>query len=426
MTIWRTLAMPLLTLGLVGPFLMNCGANVPGVPALPGVPGGSCPGTDVEALAKFDFVKEWQLQADTGAKLKSGVIAAVELKGFADSVEADLKGACTGLASDLGKSGDYPNAEAACKAAISAMGEVKAKMGANAKLALTVKPPQCGASMDAMAKCAGDCDATVTGPKAKVECEPGKLQGECSGKCEGSCDMSASASCDGTCSGSCDATFSGSCGGNCNGKCDGKNATGSCTGKCEGKCDAHAEGSCGGKCSGSCKMKAKASCQGTCSGSCDVEMKAPKCTGKVTPPKMSAECDARCNAQVQAKVECTPAAVGLVIEGAADAKAAATYKAAIEKDLPAVLKVAIGMGEHAVHAAGEIKDVIGSVQSSVEASVKAGGASGALIAGKITACFGEKFKGALDGAASLKANVDVSVNVKASASASGSASGKAG
>ncbi len=423
---WRTLAMPLVVVGLVSPFVTNCGGSIPGAPALPGVPGGDCPPADVESLAKFDFAGQWKMQADVAAKLKSGVIASVALKGFADGVDADLKGACGGLAADLGQKGDFPSGEAACKAAIKAMGDVKAKMGAKATIALDIKPPQCGASMDAMAKCSGECDASVTGPKAKVECEPGKLQGECSGQCSGSCDMTAAATCSGTCEGSCDAGFKGSCSGNCNGKCDGKDTQGACSGTCEGKCDAKASGSCTGKCGGSCKMKAAASCQGTCTGSCNVEMKAPKCTGQVTPPKMSAECNARCNAQVQAKVECTPASVGVRIVGAADAQAAATYKAALEKNLPIIVKVAVGLGERAGKLAAEIKDVVAGVESSVEGSVKAGGAGGAMLATRIGACFGEKFKGAADAAGSLKANVNVSVDVKASASASGSASGKAG
>jgi hypothetical protein len=426
---WRSVSWPVLMVGLSAPLFLNCGSmpKVPGAPDLPGVPGAcNLDTSSAEAIGKFDFAGEFKLDATASAKLKNGITAAVELKAFADAIDADLKTACGGLATDLGKPGEYKSGEEACKAALSAMGEVKAKIGASAKLALDIEPPKCGVEMTAVADCAAKCDATVTPGSAKVECEPGKLQGECSAKCKGSCEMSAAASCTGTCQGSCDATFSGTCGGKCDGKCDGKvmdaKANGQCAGKCEGKCEAQAHGSCGGKCGGSCQITGEAECKGTCSGGCSVEMKAPKCTGEVTPPKMSAECKAHCDASVSAKAQCTPARVALKIEGAADAKAAAQYKAALEKNLPLVLKIAVGMGDRAAKMAANVKVVVEGVQGSVEGAVKAS----PMIGAKLTACVAAPFKGAFDAAASVKANVNVSVDVKASATASGSASGKAG
>lgn len=410
---------------LTAPFILNCG-SLPKVPGAPALPDTSCPDfSSPEAVAKIDFATEFKLQADVGAKLKAGVQASTEIQAFSAKIDADLKDACGGLAKDLGDKGDYKTGEEACKAAIKVMGEVKAKMGANAKIALDVTPPRCDASMDVMADCAGKCDATVTPGSAKVECEPGKLTGSCDAQCSGSCDLSASAKCDGTCEGSCDATFKGSCGGNCDGKCDGKASKGAvCNGTCDGKCDAKASGSCGGKCGGTCKLKAAAKCDGTCSGSCSAEMKAPKCSGEVTPPKMSAECKAHCDAQVNAKLECKPAGVTLRIEGAADATAAATYKAAIEKNLPGVLKIAIGMAKQSTEVAGNIEAVIGGLQAGIGGMAKA--SSDPIAAGKLGGCVAAPFKGAIDAAASVKANVNVSVDVKASASASGSAGGKAG
>jgi len=280
--------------------------------------------------------------------------------------------------------------------------------------------------IDVVASCAGKCDATVTGPSAKVECEPGKLQGECSANCKGTCDMKAAAECKGTCSGSCDVKFSGTCGGKCDGKCDGKamdaKANGTCNGKCDGKCDANASGSCGGKCEGSCQMTAEAKCDGTCTGGCSAEMKAPKCTGEMTPPKMSAECKAKCDAKANAKISCTQARVAVKVEGATDAKLVADFKAALNKNLPGVLTVALGMGEHAVKLAGNITAVVEGGKVAVESTTKASPVLGA----KLASCVLSPFKGAIDAAASIKANVSVSVDVKASASASGSAGGKAG
>ena len=420
---WRIVSWPVLLMALSAPMLIDCGGKMPG--GLPGgIPGaGACPDmANVDAIASFDWAKEFQLDVQAAGKLKAGVTAAVNLKALAAEIDGDLKVACGGIAKDLTGKGDFASGEEACKAAIKAMGDAKAKLGANLKVALTVQPPQCAASMDAMAECSGKCDASVSGGKAEVKCEGGELSGSCDAKCEGKCDVSAGASCEGSCEGSCSAQFKGTCGGKCDGKCDGKDSKGECKGNCEGACDAVGKGECKGKCGGSCQLKGSAKCEGTCTGKCSVAMKAPSCTGKVEPPKVSAECKASCDAKVNAKLECRPARVALRVDGSADAAAAAKYKAAIEKNRPAVLKVAIGMKDRAEGVAASVKGVVEGVQGSLSAATK----GGPVVAGKLTACVAAPFKGAFDAAASVKASVNVSVDVKASASASGSASGKAG
>ncbi len=410
-------------LALTGFLATAAGCGGKGVPGMPG--GGSCPNfASADAVAKVDFENEFKLKADAAHKLKAGIGAAVELKAFADRIDADLKVGCGGLAKDLGNHESFEDGQAACHAAIRAMNDARAKMGASARVVLEASPPHCAASMNAMADCAAQCDANVKPGSAKVECEPGKLSGSCGGECSGSCDMSAAGTCDGTCEGSCEASFKGSCGGQCVGKCDGKDSKGTCSGTCEGRCESHAKGQCKGKCGGGCELRAKAQCNGTCTGSCSVAMKAPKCTGEVTPPKMSAECKAHCDAKVEAKMECKPANVVVRIKGAADAKAANTYRLALEKNLPIVLKIAIGMGQRAEKAAANVHAVVEGLQGSVEAIGKS---SGDAVAGaRLVGCVTAPFKGAIDAAANVRANVKVSVDVKASASASGSAGGKAG
>jgi hypothetical protein len=412
---WRAVSWPILAIGLTAPWITNCGSVPGGMPNVPGA-GGACPDTSsVEAIEKFDYVGGFKLDVETAGKLKAGLAAATELKGFADSIDSDLKTGCGGLASDLGERGTFASGNDACKAAIKALGDVKAKMGANVSIKLDIKAPECRASMDAYADCAGHCDATVKPGEAKVECEPGKLSGSCGGSCSGSCDMNASAKCTERCSGSCDATMKGSCGGNCDGKCDGKTSKGAaCSGTCEGKCDAHIEGTCSGSCTGGCSMKASATCNGTCNGSCSVQMQAPKCTGEITPPKMSADCKAHCDAKVQAKAECTPAEIGVKVEGSADATASVTYKKALEKNLPLILKIAMGVGERGMKMAGNVQASVDGLQASVKGSTS----GGPVMAAKLAGCVAAPFKAAVDGAASLKANVSVSVDVKASASGS--------
>ena len=430
--ILRHLSWPVLVAGLSSPLLMNCDKMPKGIPGADKLPGkANCPEMNAEALASFDWAGEFKIDAKVGGKLKGGVAAAVELKAIADAIDADLKVACGGIAKDLGGKADAATGTEQCKLAIKAIGDIKAKMGANAKVALAIKPPHCAASMKVVADCAGKCDVNVKPGSAEVKCEPGKLQGSCSAECKGSCDMKVAAKCSGTCQGTCDAKMSGKCGGKCDGKCDGKvmdaKANGQCGGTCDGKCDAKIEGKCEGSCNGGCEMQAGGKCEGTCTGDCSVKMEAPKCTGKITPPEMSADCKAHCDADATAKVECTPASVAVVIEGAADMAAAGQFKAAMEKNLPLVLKIAIGMKDRALALAGEVKGVaeggiavVGELKSSVSDPAKA------AMAGQLVACVTAPFQGAIAAAGSLQANVNVSVDVKASAEAKGSAGGKAG
>jgi hypothetical protein len=384
-----------------------------------------CPDlSSVAAAAKADWAGTFGIDAQTAGKLKGGVLAALEIDAFAKKLDADLKVACGGLATDLGAQGQFTSGKQACEAAIKAMGDIKAQMGGNVRVAVEFAPPHCGVSMDAMANCVAECDAQLEPGQVEVQCEPGKLSGQCDAECKGSCDIQGSARCEGKCQGECKAKFNGSCGGQCTGKCDGKQVDGaSCAGKCEGKCSAGANGQCGGQCSGSCDIKGSAKCQGTCHGDCSVEMKAPKCDGKMTPPKASAECNANCETKLQAQVECTPPRLAVRVDGAGKAELAAKYKAAIEKNLPVIIKIAVGMKDQALAVAANVQGVVDGVTAAV-GQLQADAQVGA----RISACIAAPFQAAIAGAASVKANVNVSVSVKASASASasGKASGKAG
>lgn len=415
---------PVAILALMTPVLAQCGAGLPGgIPGVDGIPGAAkCPDmSNPDAIAEFDWAANYKVDAATQMKLKGGITAAVELKMVADQIDADLKVGCGGLAKDLGSTEDFKSGEDACKAAIKIVGEVKAKLGAHASASLDIEPPKCGAEMSLVADCAAKCDANLTPGSAKVECEPGKLQGECSAMCEGTCEVSGGAKCEGDCSGKCDAKMTGRCDGNCDGTCDGKPSKATCTGKCDGKCDAQISGSCSGSCSGGCKLKAKAECKGTCSGSCSVEMKAPRCTGEVKPPQMSAECKAHCDAKAEAKVTCTPARVGARIDGGADAALQAKFKMALEKNFPIIAKIALGLAPRAVKLVGNVQEIVTGLQSTVQGAASAGGVTGAQLVG----CVAAPFKGVGDAAASLQANAKVSVDVKASAEFHGSGSGSA-
>ncbi len=405
--------------------LTQCG-KVPGVPSggnmpsVPGGPGAACPANiaDAAAIMNTNFGLEGELEG----KVKAALAAGANLQKIAADVEGEVTTACSNLAKDLGvgddalkpaEDGPGKKAEAACAAASKAIGEMKAK--AQGKITVEAKPPQCSASVNAMADCAAKCDATVKPGSAKVTCEGGKLSGKCEGKCEGDCTVEGAAKCEGSCSanctGECKADFSGKCDGTCNGKCDGKDTKGKCAGTCDGQCQGKGTGQCGGECkgecNGACTMKAKAECSGTCSGGCSVEFKEPKCSGEVKPPEMSAECKANCDAEVKANLECSPGRVIAKASGAADMEAANKLRAAFEKNLPALLKVSVGMKD-------KISGVAGNVQASLE-GVKAAATAGGASALKVGGCLAASLE------AQAKASVSINVSVQASASASASA-----
>ena len=410
--------------------LVDCGGKLPGaapggnngspggLPGLSQIPGGSCPADIANASAIYSA--NFGLDAALEGKVKAALAAGANLQGIAADLETQVATACGNLAKDLGATDIEPKdkgpgkrAEAACNAAAKALGEIKAK--AKGSLKVEVKAPKCSASVKAMADCAGKCDATVKPGSVKATCEGGEISGKCNAECKGTCTVQAGAKCEGTCGGSCSGTCEGTIDGKCDGKCDGKESkgkpcAGTCDGKCAGKANAACSGTCKGECSASCKMETKGKCAGECSGGCSVDFEAPKCSGEVKPPEMSAECKANCDAEVNAKVECEPAHVTVKLEGAADAAAGTKLKTALEKDLPALLKVTMGMK-------GRVEKAVGNVKVALEggeAAVKGGG-TGAL---KVASCFASSLK------AQAEASVQINVSIKASASASAEAGTK--
>ena len=389
-----------------------------------GALGAKCPDlTHPESILQADFAGTFKLDAAVATKLKAATAASVEVKGFSDQIDADLIKGCGGMAKDLGVAGDFKDGKSACDAALKAITDTKAKLGANAKIALVTVPPRCEVKIDAYADCGAKCDVNVKPGSAEIKCEPGKLSGKCDAECSGTCDVTAAAKCDGTCNGTCDVAVQGAtCSGTCNGKCDGKDSKAACGGKCDGKCEGGSiKGECKGKCGGTCELKAKAKCEGTCSGDCSVKFKEPKCSGEMTPPQMSADCKAHCDTQMSTKAECTPAKVGVAITGAADAKAAAALKTAFENNLGLILKVAIGIGKNGIKVAGNVTTVVDGAQATVKDLVAKGGVSAASTTGQLGVCLADTFSGAIKAAGSIQANVNVSASV--SASASGSAGG---
>ncbi len=376
---------PLVAAALASPLFVECGGGTPNAAA---VAPPACPElADADAALAYDWAGRYAIDAASANRIRAGVAAALDLRRVAAQLDADLKTGCGGLAIDLGATGDFKTGKEACDAALKALQDTKSKLR-KATIALDVTAPKCGASMDVVGACVAKCDARPGG--AKAECEPGKAQGTCAGSCSGVCDVQGGAKCAGTCSGKCD--------GKCKGKCEGVASTGVCSGTCDGKCT--------GACTGSCALDANAACTGTCTGSCDVEMKSPRCTGDIKPPTTSAECGADCAARAEAKVECTPAHVGVTVR-ARDKALAKKLKTALENDLPMVLKVSLGMGERAKKLAGDVKTVIEGAED--VAKTAASGAMGAALA----ACVARPFSEGISAVGSVDSSVSASVGVSA-------------
>jgi hypothetical protein len=382
--ILRMTAAPVVVVGLALPAVVNCGAE-----DLIDAAGG-CP-----ELASADFGASLDLDAD----VKVFMEAAGRFRALGEVMVGDVGTACVNIATAgggdpakwAGKEGK-DKVDAACAEASATITAVL-DANASASLEILVTGGECTASLDAAASCnakcdvSGSCMGTVT-----AECEPGKLAGECTGECTGSCSVeSGSVDCAGGCSAVCNGT--------CSGTCSATSGNGMCAGKCEGTCT--------GSCEGNCEVVGPgADCNGTCEGSCSVELTAPECHGEVTAScDVDADCEASCNASVQAQATCTPPEVVINVDGGASAELTALVDALVV-ELPKLILTFQVRGEAAVDAAA----ALGTAGANLTARVTE-------LGGKAVVCV------AAAAEASVKASVDVNVSVQASASVSGSASG---
>lgn len=310
-----------------------------------------------------------QLQArcggDFGAtasarKLESFMSASVSFMGAAQDLHGVLLDACQDIGHRLGVPEEKlalptgePDVRTACAAASAALRAELQDLRVQAKLEVEVEatPPQCDISVDAYAGCAAQCDATVDPGKLEVQCEGGQLVGKCGGSCEGDCQVS------------------------------GRWVSG------------------------------QARCEGLCRGSCSVAFEEPRCTGTMRPPKVEAECEAACNARLDAEARCTPGEAHFVVRGAVASnieERVARVRGAIEGAGGAVLATRaklerlVGSGKLLLRAADDVPRAVGEI-----------GVSAA-------ACAAESAAGIINASASI------SVSFEASVSVSGAISGSAG
>lgn len=365
-----------------------------------------CPDlTKADELASFDFAKEYALTRDAADKLKAAALAAMEISLLSEKLDAEFGIACAQIAHDLGAKGDWRSGSEACAAAIKAVRDARAKLGAKTPPLLVVRTPICQVSASLMTQCASICDSSVQADRVKADCE--RKAGRCDGNCDGVCE-SKSTKCDGTCSGTCDGPIRGRCGGRCRGTCDGKpmGHHGTCAGVCVGTCERSAmQGECRGKCSGSCEAKVPGICDGLCSGACTVELTDVKCAGEFKTPEVSTDCLARCELAVINQKECSTPHVGVVLQTTGDR--ADHLKVAIDKSFPALLKILFEVGDKAGSRVLTAQAVLDSARGGFGEMARSGGKSTARVAeAQLLKCFDEPFKKAAATAAAVKTSLD--------------------
>jgi hypothetical protein len=351
--------------------------------------------------------------------------AAKKLKAFADATNSfataanDIAGSLTNACKDMGHelglsdsdmaaSGDVPEVKAACDAVSAKIRSEISDLRASASLTISVQaePPKCEVSVDATADCYGRCEANVDPGEVDVQCEGGELRGGCSAECSGSCAVEASARCEGACEGTCEGGCNGTCQGTCDGTCSATGEDGQCNGRCDGTCQGTCSANCQGNCSGQCVAEVSGSCSGECRGGCSVEFTEPRCTGTVRPPSASAECQASCNAELEARAECRPGHARVVIEGNVGSDAeerVGRLRQALEVGLPQVM--ALHAKVHRLSGAAEAmlqtgRDIPNAVQSLGAGAIQCASAAAGAIP---------------QATASVSVSVEVSASVSASA-----------
>jgi hypothetical protein len=340
-------------------------------------------------------------------------MASSRFMGASADVADSLVDTCKDMGNELGVAVSGSDPKAACDPVINALRNEMRDLRAEASLTVEVAatPPRCEVSMDAYAECAASCEAEVEPGEVNLECEGGYVVGECSAQCTGECNVEVQGKCQGTCEGTCTAQCQGTCNGTCEGTCAAKNAQGECAGKCEGTCHGTCEGGCQGSCEGECWVSGKASCSGECRGGCSVDYEAPRCTGEVKPPRVSAECEASCDAQLNAEAKCEPGQVEVVVTGDVSSN--------IEPKL-AKVRGAIRAGYAGIMATGEkLRRLRAAGQGLVDAGAELRGSFSGMGMQAVRAgeCVSMALSAVPEALGSVSASFEVSVSMSASVSA---------
>lgn len=246
--------------------------------------------------------------AEANVKLRAFIQASKDLSAVAAQAEAEAAEACTRIGYDIGlqpnqmaaEQGPGGKAAGACDAVANA---IDAILRSGLMVRVQATPPQCQATGEAYAQCAGTCQVQVDPGQIVARCEPARLSGYCQGQCGGQCE--------------------GTCSGQCNGQCSAVDAMGRCNGQCNGQCVGN--------------------CSATCHAYCNGTWQAPKCEGYVQGPSADAQCDASCRAHASFRASCAPGAVN--VQTSANTEMAARLTASLQRNLPLLIHAEYALGK---------------------------------------------------------------------------------
>jgi hypothetical protein len=335
-------------------------------------------------LSSIDFGIQGQVRGEFLAFAQ----ASSDLAATATAALNDVQNACRNIAVELGATeADIATAEsqpererttALCRLAVA---QINTRVTARAKLTVNFQPPVCEVSIQAQARCEGQCSASGRcDVKANPPvCRGGRLEIVCKGECTAK--AGAKLHCEGTCTGNCQGSCVAQGGVRCNGQCDGTctaegsatgqafDARGNCIGTCQGTCSAtppgvQCQGSCNGECDAACRAQANASV--TCDGNCSGDFEPLRCSGGTLEGgcDVQGQCKANCEASAAARAECRPPAVEVTTQVAVDADLG-RYIQVLEANLPPLIVALKARGQTFVDLVSNLASSAGATGSAV-------------------------------------------------------------
>lgn len=385
-----------------------------------------CPDlSDPASFSPADLSADFVLSADEAKRLRNALSAAAGVLALSAKLDTEVRTACDGIARELGGKRDFDAAESSCAAAVRAINDARGRLGSGARFNVAYVAPQCALPAVAIVGCLRRCDhvepaaSDLPVSPPRLDCPAAASAGACDGKCAGSCDVAEGMVCDGHCRGGCDWGFHGTCDGTCVGHCNGTASHGICTGNCVGQCNGVVkQGICRGRCQGPCELRRPAACAGSCSGRCSGGWKTLQCENIPKGATADAACGSRCDTDLSAAAQCSLARVTVTIDHARDAARAKQLATALQRYLPAILRVSVGMKTRAIAAARSALVALQSSEDLISGAGARGGRGGAL-----STCASGALRGGLTAIGSVNVSVRIAVEVKAATDATDNTGG---
>jgi len=375
-------------------------------------------------LSSTDF----GLQGEVRGRFVAFAQASADLAATASAALVDVETACRNIAVELGvpaadiaAAEQRPERDRATELCRLAVAQIQARVTARVQVDVAYEPPACEISVQAQARCEGQCTATGT-CDVKVNppvCRGGRLEIVCKGECTAK--AGATLHCEGTCTGNCQGACTAQGGVRCNGKCEGTcvaegggageafDAQGNCVGTCQGTCAAtppgvQCQGSCDGQCDAACRAEANATV--TCDGNCSGEYEPIRCEGGTLESTcdVDAKCRANCEASASARAECRPPTVAVTARALTDPEVQ-RYLRVLEANIPPLLVMLKARGQTFVDIVGEVAGAAGATGSAAVSGELSARANACLV--PIATTIGEA-------AANARVSVQMSADVLAS------------